>query len=1423
MNPQTLRSLQEDVVIGSDKYPLPDARQMLTLTLPRSVEGLLFAVYEDGQHVESRLTPDGLVYAVREGCAVQVVCRAADGWRIVGTRNTIDFDPIEQSEVLTAEDFPPVEVDKVSLAINRAFDVAGSGTTVKRTQVDGVTGHEVVLGGDIDGGLTLPADLGPIVLDLNGWTIRGTNGVHGTESTSGGDGGPAIRIVGSCGASEGTNTTLSVMNAAQSAVSGSGASAGIVGGNGGDGNPPGTGGLPVVDGTGAAVKVTGDSGLLANGRDGVDLEDDDVDLPAGYSQVDYIESDGSGAYVDTKYVHTPSTRVECVVSVSARQPSSWAAIFGARRDSWRQNAFVFFSKALNDANKSCYNRTGCEQRGGAFPGDLKTKVVCEGNVATWTPEGGASGSINASGGTVDDGVNTMFIFNLNTAGVNGKKPDTSPIAMKLYSFKIYEGETLVRDFVPCVRDVDLEGGLYDLEETDPSKAFYGNAGGGVLDASESVSIRSVAAEKPWYKIAVSYLPRGVEEETTYLLAFEVTANNETRGVTNRVTGLTHRTYTEEIDTSALFGQVRTDPEAKLRILLFATRPQMKLLGSTERRFALKPAPSDTFDLVLDANSATNSTRYVRSGLSAQYDGIENAGVGVHDDSATAWVDLSGNGHDAMTGEGLRSVVSNLLNSDSPYTIELFVRPHGGYLREAVGAAVSSDGETTRVYRNGLPAAAFDQPTSDDDILALRVYPRVLTEAEIWHNYRLDAARFAQRLEDGVVYSVTADTTFTGTGSDGVSAGDCAMSVADNAKACLCIDRGHTLTLVGGNGCLSQPGGAGLAVPASATLFIMGDGQLDATGGDGGGGGAGSGGENGTVGETSGVGGAGGDGGAGGAGASAGIGGVGGRGGRGGTGGAKVVDARKLGIFNQSGNPGGMGAKAAAGGDMGVVYALGEVKVNASAGSGASVVGLNGTNGLDRVVSSGDPEVSFAAAGGGGGGGGGCGDVPTYGIGGGAGGGGGGGGGGSGGLDSRTAEESPVFLWGATGQCGFLNCGSETAGGRAAVICEGYQGGGAGGGGLAGSQGGDGALYAVETASVTNSGSRTPTATDGKCYELECTVSFDVAGGTGASATFTNYSWMALQSVNPPTRYGHEFLGYYLDGTMYYDADGKAIGGYLFRHDAVMVAKWRELETYEIRIPRVSGLDQPAVSNLTLGAAVSPSPNGDQWIYRAYRGDSVRISLSACSPFQFAPSGQQTEWEIASLASDITFGMTAGYPLPTVAEFGTWSVGSGVVAYTNRAGRLTIVGTGAMDDFANAADVPWDPTAVTEVMIGAGVTKIGKYAFAGMPNTVAFNWMTTTAAGSIFAAINGDVLPSGAISPAEFERIDIVDGKAYLGVSVYTNSEVKAKGEGEGWGVATNGVIEVPAPGKQGFFYLMSKPAAPSDARFISPILKIGNR
>ncbi len=71
-----------------------------------------------------------------------------------------------------------------------------------------------------------------------------------------------------------------------------------------------------------------------------------------------------------------------------------------------------------------------------------------------------------------------------------------------------------------------------------------------------------------------------------------------------------------------------------------------------------------------------STRYIRAGLVGQYDGIDNAGVGVHSSSATNWVDLSGNGNDGAFNTANISWVANgwtytrasTLNSIKPVTL-----------------------------------------------------------------------------------------------------------------------------------------------------------------------------------------------------------------------------------------------------------------------------------------------------------------------------------------------------------------------------------------------------------------------------------------------------------------------------------------------------------------------------------------------------------------------------------------------------------------------------------------------------------------------------------------------------------------------------------------------------------------------------------
>ena len=190
----------------------------------------------------------------------------------------------------------------------------------------------------------------------------------------------------------------------------------------------------------------------------------------------------------------------------------------------------------------------------------------------------------------------------------------------------------------------------------------------------------------------------------------------------------------------------------------------------------------------------------------------------------------------------------------------------------------------------------------------------------------------------------------------------------------------------------------------------------------------------------------------------------------------------------------------------------------------------------------------------------------------------------------------------------------------------------------------------------------------------------------------------------------------------------------------------------------------------------------------------------------------------------------------------WTLGETVTAYVNDDGTLVIGGTGAMYDFASAADAPWAAIAdeITAVTIAESVTHVGKNAFAGMENLTSINGEDVKSTYRTVSTVNGKPIeqfnmmggalgyaplaypsespaqPSGAISGAEFDAVQIIDGKAYLDVSVYTSDAIT----NQNWSVATNGVIEVPAPGKQGFFYLMSKPSVPSNKPFVPPPLPI---
>ena len=170
------------------------------------------------------------------------------------------------------------------------------------------------------------------------------------------------------------------------------------------------------------------------------------------------------------------------------------------------------------------------------------------------------------------------------------------------------------------------------------------------------------------------------------------------------------------------------------------------------------------------------------------------------------------------------------------------------------------------------------------------------------------------------------------------------------------------------------------------------------------------------------------------------------------------------------------------------------------------------------------------------------------------------------------------------------------------------------------------------------------------------------------------------------------------------------------------------------------------------------------------------------------------------ADELTDVVATVATVPEGTRSAPWAVGkdgADVTAYLEE-GMLFVEGTGAMVDFASAADAPWAPAAsrISRVEVAPTVKSIGEHAFDGIPANVPL-------------ALTEAQVPraAGSIGGAEFDKVAIMDGKAYLDVSVYTSDTVT----NQNWSVATNGVIEVPASGKQGFFYLMSKPSAQSNA------------
>ena len=249
---------------------------------------------------------------------------------------------------------------------------------------------------------------------------------------------------------------------------------------------------------------------------------------------------------------------------------------------------------------------------------------------------------------------------------------------------------------------------------------------------------------------------------------------------------------------------------------------------------------------------------------------------------------------------------------------------------------------------------------------------------------------------------------------------------------LYVPEGVTITCTGANADGATGAGAGIELASGNTLYLLGSGTVNATGGNAANGGDGGNGDHSYfVYNSYCQPGNGGNGGNGGGGAGAGIGTRGGNGGNGGSGATAKRDESEGTNIGVAGSAGNAGTTAGAMGNLYVVTSF--VNLNASGGS----AGSGGSGGARGNNAAEDPYNQYNASGGGGGGAGGFGGAASN-IGTGGPGGGGGGGGAAGNSAWRANSTNGFYRVGAGGGSGGYNCdGSQAANGTSSELTNPY--------------------------------------------------------------------------------------------------------------------------------------------------------------------------------------------------------------------------------------------------------------------------------------------------------------------------------------------------------------------------------------------------
>ena len=179
-------------------------------------------------------------------------------------------------------------------------------------------------------------------------------------------------------------------------------------------------------------------------------------LPNGYTKLEYIESTGT-QYISTGITPTENTKVVIEFNYS----NSSGVVFG-QDSGYKVNAFMFaMTVVVFDSTKKDISISA------------NTKHIVQVAPKAFKVDNGSSQYIYAN---KVNAAYPMFLFGNNR---NGKFSEG--VAMKLYSFKVYENDVLIADYIPCKQGNAV--GLYD----DVAGAMNLPLGTGDFTAGPSIS------------------------------------------------------------------------------------------------------------------------------------------------------------------------------------------------------------------------------------------------------------------------------------------------------------------------------------------------------------------------------------------------------------------------------------------------------------------------------------------------------------------------------------------------------------------------------------------------------------------------------------------------------------------------------------------------------------------------------------------------------------------------------------------------------------------------------------------------------------------------------------------------------------------------------------------------------------------------